>query len=298
MHNKIAPALAITILIVSGCSGGHKEFGTAGLLPQTPGGPVALSSCGSAIFDPVPVLDCAGLPVAAPAASIDALPGGYWSGQFVDHAQAVQGYMVALVSEDGRFQIQAYRYNDNNLCHNWDAELSGRMTTAGNSLNGSGRIFAIAPTLVDGTTAADLQIDGVVAERDSISGTWNASSGDSGCFQLGYDWGAEYETPSTLANLAGEWTANHSAGSSRLSVEADGSLSGSDRYGCIWTGHFGLIDERYSFYEFEAELQACDRAGRYTGLAWHTWGWDPGEFWLQVLADDGEQALTFAFSNR
>jgi hypothetical protein len=206
--------------------------------------------------------------------------------------------MQAMVGEDGRFQIQAYRYNDNNLCHNWEAELAGRMTTVGNTLSGSGRMIAVLPTLADGTQAADLEIEGVVAERDSMTGAWNASSGDAGCFVLSSYWAADYETPSALENLEGEWTDFYSGRRSQLSVEADGSLAGSDGDGCSWTGRFGLIDDRYSLYEFEAELQSCGRAGQYTGLAWHGPGWDPGEFWLMVRADDGEQALAVTLSSR
>jgi len=297
MHSKFGPVIATAILAIAGCSGGHNDVGAKSPPSRTPGNSSVSQSCGSAIFDPVPDLICANLNIAAPAADVDALPGGYWSGRFADEAQAVQGWMLALVGEDGRFQIKAYRYNDTNLCTNWEAELAGRMTTVGNSLAGSGRMIAMKSTLVDGTTAADLQIEGVVAERDSLIGTWNASSGDTGCFELGQYWAADYEAPSALENLAGDWNDNFSASGSRLTVDVDGSITGSDRDGCSWTGRFGLIDDRYGLYEFEAELQSCVRAGLYTGLAWHGWGWDPGEFLLMVLASDGEQALALSFSN-
>jgi len=297
MHSKVIPILAITVFIVAGCLGEHKDGGTVRRTSQSSGYPSATPGCGYAIFDPVPVLNCSSLAVAAPAADFDALPGGYWSGQFVDETQAVQGEMTAMVGEDGRFQLKAYRHNDHDLCTNWEAELAGNMTTVGNSLSGSGRIIAVKPGLVDGTTAADLQIEGVVEERDSLSGTWNASSGDAGCFQLNQYWAADYEAPSALENLVGEWNDHYSDSRIRLTVDVDGSFAGSDQDGCSWTGRFGLIDDRYSLYEFEAELQSCDRAGQYAGLAWHGWGWDPGEFWLTVRAIDGEQALVHSFSN-
>ena len=297
MHSKFAPAMAIAMLAFASCSEGHRPLGIDGSSSQSPGGPVAQPNCGTAIFDPVPDLNCASLNNTPPAVSVDALPGGYWSGRFADETQAVQGYMQALVGEDGRFQIQAYRYNDANLCTNWEAELAGKMTTVGNSLSGTGRIIAVKPPLVDGTKVADLQIDGTVAERDSISGTWKASSGDAGCFQLDQYWASDYEAPSALEKLVGQWTDYYSNSSSQLTVDVDGSITGSDRYGCSWTGRFGLIDDLYSLYEFEAALQSCDRAGQYTGLAWQGWGWDPGELWLQVLADDGEHVIALTFSS-
>jgi hypothetical protein len=236
--------------------------------------------------------------MAAPAAEVDALPGGYWTGRFVDDTQDVQGYMVALVAGDGRFQLQAYRTNETDLCHNWEAALTGRMTIAGNAMTGDGRMIALIPTLADGTQAADLQIEGVVAERDSLTGAFTASSGDAGCFVLDQYWSSDYEARSALENLAGDWTDHYSPDATRLSVDVDGTLSGSDRHGCDWTGRFGLVDDRYSLYEFEADLHACDRAAHYTGLAWHGPGWGPGEYWLQLRADDGNQALVVNFSSR
>lgn len=298
MHSKFPPAIAVAITVISGCSGGSGGPATVGSSSQPPGDSVTQPNCGgTAVFDPVPVLDCASLNTAAPAAGVDALPGGYWSGHFYNETQAVQGYMEALVSEDGRFQIHAYRYNDTNLCTNWEAELGGSMATEGNAVSGNGRIIAMKPALADGTGAADLQIEGAVAERDSLNGTWNASSGDAGCFKLDQYWATDYEAPSALEQLVGQWQDHYSASRSRLTIGVDGSFAGEDLLGCSWTGHFALIDDRYSLYELTAELQSCERAGQYTGLAWHGPGWDPGEFWVIVLANDGEKALRLTFSN-
>jgi len=290
--------LAGAFISAAGCSGGSEEFEADPSTSPLPGGSVAPQNCGSAIFDPVPPLRCDSLATDAPAASVDGLPDGYWTGRFVDETQDVQGYMMALVAGDGRFQLQTYRNNETNLCHNWEAALTGKMTTAGNALSGNGRIIALIPTLADGTQAADLQIDGVVAERDSLTGTWTASSSDAGCFVLDQYWSSDYEATSALGNLAGVWTDHYSPAATQLSVDATGTLSGSDRHGCKWTGHFGLVDDRYSLYELEAELQSCERSGQYTGLAWHGPGWDPGEYWLQIRGDDGNQALVVNFSSR
>jgi hypothetical protein len=288
--------LATALISVTGCSGGADEFQVDPSTPQLTGGSVAPENCGSAILDPVPPLSCDSLAIAAPAASVNALADGYWTGRFVDQTQDVQGYMIALVAGDGRFQLQAYRYNETNLCHNWEAALTGEMTIGGNTLSGNGRIIALIPTLADGTQAADLQIDGVVAERESLTGTWTASSSDAGCFVLDQYWGGDYEATSALGNLVGTWTDYHSAGATQLSVDASGTLSASDQHGCNWTGRFGMVDDRYSLYEFEADLQSCDRAGHYTGLAWHGPGWE-GEHWLKIRADDRNQALLVNFSS-
>ena len=298
MRSKYLSALAITIFTIAGCNEEPEALGGGNLLPQPPQGSAAQVGCNAAIFDPVPVFSCASLNLTAPAASIDALPGGFWHGRFADETQAVQGYVEAMVGEDGRFQLHAYRYNNSNVCYNWEAELAGNMTTAGNAVSGSGRIIAAISTLADGTKAADLQIDGVVSERDRLSGTWNASSGDAGCFELDQYWASSYEVPSALANLVGEWTDHYATNGGKVRVGADGALSGNDRFGCSWSGRFGLIDDQYSLYEFDAELQSCARAGHYTGLAWHGPGWDPGEFYLRILADDGGHTLALTLSNR
>lgn len=285
------------LLLVAGCSGDAEDFQVDPSTPQLPGGSEAPQTCGSATFDPITPLSCDNLAVAAHAASFDALPDGYWTGRFVDETQDVQGHVMALVAADGRFQLHAYRYNETDLCHNWEAALTGKMSTAGYALSGNGRIMAVISTLADGTRAADLQIDGVVAERDSLTGTWTSSSSDAGCFVLDQYWSSDYEATSALGNLVGTWTDYYSANATQLTVDSSGTLSGSDQQGCNWTGRFGLVDDRYSLYEFEADLQSCDRAGHYAGLAWHGLGWDPGEYWLQILADDRNQALVVNFSS-
>ena len=299
MRDTLPLALAITFVAVAGCSEGHVEPFPGAVPMQPMAGAAPEPGCGgTAIFDPVPALDCASLAAAAPAASVDALPGGYWTGQFLNETQAVQGYMQAMVGEDGRFQILAYRTNETNLCNNWEAALSGTMTTDGNALSGGGRIIAVKPTLADGTLAADLQVEGVAAERDRLSGTWNASSGDAGCFDLHQYWASDYEVTSALEYLAGNWTDHYADSRTRLAVDADGSFAGGDQDGCVWAGRFGLIDDSYGLYEFETDIRSCDRAGQFTGLAWHGAGWDPGERWLMVLANDGELVMRVTFSNR
>lgn len=304
MRGKLIPVLAITLVSVTGCSGGSAgpafdPQALQGPLPPQPSPDSASQpNCGgTAIFAPVSALDCASYGAAAPAASIDALPGGYWGGQFLNETQAVQGYMQAMVGEDGRFQVLAYRTNENNFCYNWEAGLGGTMTTDGNALSGSGRIIAVKPTLADGTMAADLQLAGVAAERDRLSGTWNASSGDAGCFDLHQYRASDYEVPSALEDLVGEWNDGHFEPHSHLEVNVDGTFTGSDQDGCAWTGRFGLIDDSYGLYEIEADIRSCDRAGQYTGLAWHGPGWDPGERYLMIRADDGQHLLRANFSN-
>ena len=284
MHSKYLPVLVATLIALAGCNEESGAVGGGSLPPPPPQGSVGQAGCSPATFDPVPDFICANLDLTAPPSGVDALPGGYWYGRFADETQAVQGYVEAMVSEDGRFQLQAY--------------LSGTMTTAGNAMSGSGRIVASISTLADGTESADLQIDGVVAERDSITGRWSASSGDAGCFALDQYEASVYERPSALATLEGQWTDRYSSKGGRISIGASGSLTGNDGYGCSWSGYFGLIDDQYGLYEFAAELQSCDSAGHYTGLAWRSFGWDPGEYWLRILASDGQHALARTFTNR
>jgi hypothetical protein len=203
-----------------------------------------------------------------------------------------------MVSEDGRFQMHAYRYNENNLCTNWDAALAGTITTAANAMSGSGRLLAFAPALADGTMASDLQIEGIIDERRNMIGKWTGASGDAGCFVMNF-YNFYYEAPSALANLSGEWTEGGlSSAGTRLVVASDGSVSGTDNSGCNVTGYFALIDDQASLYEFEADFTSCARAGHYAGLALHSPGWDPGEFWLHVQASNNAQVLKLFFSSR
>ena len=299
MFRKNAITLAALVIITAGCSGGNEGNPAAGLLSHIPAAstPQSICAAGSVVFAPVTPLVCDSLPAAPSAPDVDLLPGGYWTGQFLDETQDVQGYIAAMVSEDGRFQLQAFRFNDNNLCYNWEAALAGDMTTDGNTLDGGGRLIAVSPTLVDGTRAADLHIEGWLEERSSMIGKWSAASGDAGCYELSY-YDYVYDAPSALANVVGNWSGHGSNPGAGLHVATDGALNGSDGYGCNLSGYLGLIDDRYSLYEFDADVTSCLQAGHYAGLAWQGPGWDSGEFWLQIRANDDARVLALNFTNR
>jgi hypothetical protein len=74
----------------------------------------------------------------------------------------------------------------------------------------------------------------------------------------------------------------------------DGRGAGQDARGCLQSGQFALIDERYDLYEVAVTVLGCPLAGSYSGLASLRevyWGIRPG---MTVSVDDGTHAFTIS----
>ncbi len=140
----------------------------------------------------------------------------------------------------------------------------------------------------------NLFVEGLIAERQSIEGRWGTEWGSYGYFTLEYVQ-QSYERATPLAELAGAWPSYMNYLGKPVegvwTIEADGQFSGQDEMGCLQTGQFSIIDERYSIVAVQLTLMGCELVGSYSGLAqledlvdW----WDKG---ITVSVNDGARAL-------
>jgi hypothetical protein len=220
-----------------------------------------------------------------PTAPLDALPGGVWQGSLVDCENNVQhDGVTAMISEDGRFRINA---ENGHL-------LAGELQTTRDLFRGSGIDFAAAGVEYFSGPTTNLFVEGLVAERQSLAGRWGTEWGFYGYFTFDYVQQA-YERPTSLADLAGVWpsyaTLSGVPAEGSWTIEADGRFNGQDDRGCLQSGQFSLIDDRYSIVSVQLTVIACEFAGNYSGLAqledlvdW----WDTA---ITVSVDDGARAL-------
>lgn len=220
-----------------------------------------------------------------PTADFDALPGGVWQGSLVDCENSVQHEGVtAMISEDGRFRIIAEN----------EHLLAGEWQTTRDLFRGSGVDFAAAGVEYFSGPTTKLFVEGLVAERQSLTGRWGTEWGFYGYFSFDYAQ-QSYERPTSLADLAGVWpsyaTLSGAPVEGSWTIEADGRFNGQDERGCLQSGQFSLIDDRYSIVSVQLTVMGCELAGSYNGLAqledlvdW----WDTA---VTVSVDDGAQAL-------
>jgi len=219
------------------------------------------------------------------APAVDALPGGIWKGTLIDCSTDIQhDNVAAMVSEDGRFRIITED----------DHVLAGALATSGDSFNGSGLDFAPPGTEYFSGPSTEMFVTGRIAERQTFAGRWGTEWGGYGVFHFDYDREA-HERATSLADLEGVWPsyATHlgSPVAGVWTVEADGRFSGQDELGCLQTGQFSLIEERYNIVSVELAVSGCALAGTYSGLARRDILVDWWEKGITVSVDDGSRAL-------
>lgn len=280
MNKFILSACFVLLFILSGCND-EPQAGAPNAavvpqppLPSPPSPPNAGIDCGTLSF--------------AKTSDVNALPGGIWHGELVYCDQGPSfSFVTAYVTEDGRFRIDA---GDHHL-------LSGSLRTDGDTFYGNGVDFARAGTeYFSGPTTA-LFVQGSVQERSALDGRWGTEWGSYGYFSFYYDEHV-YETPSSLESLAGVWPSIYNDYNDSVvgvegvwTIETDGRFDGQDEKGCLHSGQFALIDDRFSLLEVELTILGCDLAGSYTGLAHRA---ELVDWWNEAITlsvDDGQQAL-------
>jgi hypothetical protein len=254
-----------------------------------------------------------------------------WSGFLYDD-EAVGGatWVSALMTEDGRFRI--LQLPNVGSPHSSVLFRGGHELTGG-LLSGAGTAFANdGSTWLDGSVVTDYTVSAAVAwptgngyQGGTLTGTWNTDAGDSGGFELNYN--SWYNAPSELGPLVGNWSALMDPDGSypddadwewpfvetldpdrlaTMTVLDDGTFSGTDVYGCEFSGQFGLVDARFRLLSVDYQTSGCERDGQYSGLAWasvyDTGWWSFGGKYsgitINFTADNGENLQTLEFVQR
>jgi len=280
MKKSIHGSCISLLIILSGCNDNmpSSASGDSDALPP-PSSPTATP--------PSSPISCQTLSFAK-TSDVNALPGGIWHGELVHCDGRVNAdFVTAFVTEDGRFRIDA---GDNHL-------LSGSIRVDGDTFDGNGVDFAATGTEYFSGPTTSLFVLGSVKERSELDGRWGTEWGSYGYFSFQYGEIA-YNKPSSLEALAGVWPSiynDYNAGVDSVdgvwTIEPDGQFNGQDEKGCLHSGQFALIDDRYSLLEVELKIQGCDLAGSYTGLAYHE---ELADWWDEAITlsvDDGQRAL-------
>lgn len=210
-------------------------------------------------------------------------PGGIWRTNPNQIDPPANEEFFALVAEDGRTRIVTMGYYQ---------ALVSNSGISYTPFKGSGKYFGgesqddpYAPY------AFEITYQGAVVKRSVMTIDWTGFW-TTGRFDLTYD-ASLYERPSSLEILAGLWTGLDDNGQPWLEVEinADGSFTGMDYWGCTSSGQFAIIDSRYNLYDaFDVTSDCEPDAELFSGLAFLP---DPAgatDIRLFVSVDNGAEA--------
>ena len=180
-----------------------------------------------------------------PPATSNASPGGIWQGTDPLTSQS----LVGLVTEAGAFHfIEAN-----------GTQYIGSVTVTGTSFTGSFDGYTAAgTTFADGSTHGTGTMSGTVQARSSFQAAtqFRTDNGSSTSDTLSLTFDSLYNTPSSLAAIAGNYTDANTG--TPITISSSGTVFGqSAATGCVINGTVAIIDPSYDAYQFAISFASC-----------------------------------------
>ena len=185
-----------------------------------------------------------------PPAIVDSDATGVWKGAITEDGVGtfeltgiVEGNQVRLISISG------------------DVLYAGSISITGTSFTAETTNYHINSLVLFGTS----NLVGTVETKSKLSGTFTSSTGGTGSFSLIYD--SVTDKGSSLAITDGNWTIPSEIGTSVISIDSTGLVTGTDVNGCVWVGTVSIIDPLVNIYALSLDASSCPVDGAYTGYA-------------------------------
>lgn len=208
-----------------------------------------LSACGGGSSDTA----------SAPVPVVNEKMGGIWEGTSTSGGNSQT--LIGVTTDDGRFRF---------LSLDTSGQFVGTINVSNqNQISGSGvGIAPVGSTWTDGSTAISIDLSGAISERVSFTGTWSASTGEEGDFNLNFD--DIYNEDSSISTVQGTWTSfdEFANATGSYTIDSDGGINGQDNSGCVYGGSLSIIDSNFNVYDITLTVSNCgDFNGTYTGLS-------------------------------
>lgn len=182
---------------------------------------------------------------------------GIYSGSFTSSTSGTGGDLVGIVTADG----QARFFSTTN-----GGQYFGSVPTTGTTVTGT--VTGIAPggtTWPDLTLSAPFTLTVTAKAQSSLTGSYSGG-GDQGTFSFTYQ--PIYERPSSLAIVAGVYTGTPNGDTTTVAIDANGVVTGSDSYGCVYNGSVTVPNSAANYYDVSVTATTCGpNDGTFTGLA-------------------------------
>jgi hypothetical protein len=227
-------AAILALFTCAGCSGGGGGTG-AGTSPNPPN---------------------------SPPTALQQSAGGFWF--------ALTGgstAMTLMIAETGEMRVTA----PPSASSNGPAFGYGAVLVTTNRVAGSFETRAVqsSPTSPAGAEL-DCTLDGTVSTRVSMQATvvCTDTAGSSTTTDLTFRYDSRYETDSSLALIAGNYTMPQNATGNSLNINGDGTLFGVYRNGprCTLNGRVSIVDARFNLYRFEVLFSSCTVLTHFEGV--------------------------------
>ncbi len=199
---------------------------------------------------------------------------GIFEGTLSDKASQQQTPVVAIIAEDGEGRVSAqdgtfYRLN---------------VFNSGYNSSGSFEAFSQGLLFANGQPTSSGSFNAAPSSA-GLNATLQYKSGDTATLALSFDQASDMA--SSLSVLQGSWTYAATALTLNITVQTDGSWSGTDSANCSYSGSFSLIDANENAYAVHYK-QTCNGTDKsFSGLASYFPAQGSSPVQLRVFADDG-----------
>ena len=171
---------------------------------------------------------------------------GLYEGYFFSDTLEQPSPGFAVIAPNGEFSVLIF-----------DSMVGlGRWTTSGESFSASARVLGTKPGQT--SDSSSFSMSAIFSAGYRMGGDYAVDESDAGTFDL-FAVPAVYRKALPLAEIAGTYRVKplFTGADGSLTILESGSLSGSDSYGCTYTGQISLPDPNFNLIEFSIRVAGC-----------------------------------------
>ena len=174
--------------------------------------------------------------------------------------------MSLMVAETGEIRISAPPTGSSGPSFGY-----GAVIVVGNRVSGSfeTRAIGIAPSPTPVSPELDCTAEGTVSTRVSMQLTIVCvdTAGATTTSALNFMYDSRYDTDSSLADIAGNYTLTVNTATNTLNINGDGTLFGMYHNGprCVLNGTVSIIHADFNLYRFDVLFSNCTVLSQYEG---------------------------------
>ena len=174
--------------------------------------------------------------------------------------------MTLMIAETGEMRVTAPPTASNGPAFGY-----GAVVVTGDRVAGSFQTRAIQPSPTSPTgSELDCTLEGTVSTRVSmqVAVVCTDPAGAATTTPLTFLYDSRYDTDSSLALIAGNYTIPVNAAANSLNINGDGTLFGVYQNGqrCTVNGRVATIDQNFNLYRFEMLFSGCTVLPQFEGV--------------------------------
>lgn len=182
-------------------------------------------------------------------------PEGIWRGTFTENGV-------------GTFEVDGLIYDGEIIAYSEDAGVMyrGTINVSGSNLTASANCYEVGGGLT-GTSS----ISGTMSAQNSLQATFTTTylsnnATTTGTIALNYD--SVYDRTSSISSIQGNWGVVNGSYTFSSTIDSQGSITGNDSDGCVYTGVFSILDPQKNLYTADIDVAQCGvMNGTYGGYA-------------------------------